>query len=150
MKIRYNTVLWSKGNTRNVGRIIIHPDYYSSSPYEPAPNFRIRNDIAILHVKEPFDFKLKNVGPICLPKQNDEPIDNTTLTDSAWIYNEDEQVFGDHLQTVDEPVLNKTFCNDQLDKYVKQTKQRVNDQMFCTGFLKGTKYSDKFFVSQFI
>ena len=146
--VRYNTVLLSKGNTRKVKSIIIHPDYYSSSYW--ATNFQIRNDIAILHLEKPFDFKLKNVGPICLPKRSDDPIDRTTLTVSEWIYNDDRQVFGEHLQTVDEPVVNRTFCNHQLDQFVKQTTQRVNDQMFCTGYKEGDKYLQGYFVSRFI
>ena len=140
--VRYNTLLKSKGNLKSVKKVVNHPKYlHVKSP------FHIENDIAILHVDEPFDFTLKNVKPVCLPEVNDEPKFNTMLTVSGWGQRGEIVSSPEQLMTVQVPVVNRTHCNQQLkvvfDKsHVKQS-QNITSTMFCAGYekeLKGTCY----------
>ena len=78
---------------------------------------------------------LKNAHPICLPKQNDDPIVNTTLTVSGWGQSNDSSPFRpEKLMAVDVPVVERSYCNKRLFNL-------VTENMFCAGFKLGLKDS---------
>lgn len=74
MAIKYNTIFRSKGDLVLIKKMILHPKYQK----------RLNYDIAIMHLQKPLNLKFKNAHSICLPKQNDDPIVNTTLTVTGW------------------------------------------------------------------
>ena len=78
--MRYNIIFKSIGNTTKVKKIMLHPKYFQLV----GAVFLIHYDIAILHVKDPIDLNLKNVKPVCLPKRNDDLIDDENLMASGW------------------------------------------------------------------
>ena len=119
-------------------KIISHPKYVSTTP-----PFRIDNDIALIHVKDPIDLNLKNVKPVCLPEANDDPTDNLTLTVSGWGRRGELLSAPEQLMSVQVPVVNRTYCNDQLkayrDKGETNITQPINERMFCAGPEEGRK-----------
>lgn len=72
--VRYNSLLLSQGMISQVDKII-HKNFNIT---------RLNNNIAILHVKEPIVFTLNKTKTICLPKIDDDPVENTMLTVTGW------------------------------------------------------------------
>ena len=140
--MRYNTIFKSKGNTTKVKKIILHPKYVYLQSFS---FFLIDYDIALLHVKDPIDLSLKNVKPVCLPQQNDDPIYEEKLTTSGWGRLGESLPTPEQLMALQLPVVNRTHCNDEIAVYQNKTHDhlfkliKVNNHMFCTGFKEGGK-----------
>lgn len=86
---------------------------------------------------------LKNVKPPCLSQQNDDAIENTTLTVSGWGITDENSGLSDQLQAVQLSVLNKQHCNDHLKEIGERNHwnytQTVTSEMFCAGSQNGAK-----------
>ena len=98
-----------KENTTEVNKAILHPKYVLV--IEP---FKNDNDIALIYFNHPFDLNLKNVVPVCLQEANNDPANNLTLTVSGYEVSDNSTFLSDHLMAVQVPVVNRTYCNDQL------------------------------------
>ena len=80
------------------------------------------------------DKPLKNVLPICLPKQNDDPTAHKILTVSGWGALSESGYSSEQLMAVDVPVVERNSCNKQL-------YNQVTKNMFCAGYEQGKKDS---------
>lgn len=132
--IRYNSVFLSKAKIAQVEKIIIHPKYDVST---------FENDIAILHV-ERIDMKLNETKTICLPLNDDDPMENTTMTVAGWgRLNYSLSYESERLMAVDVPIIKRDYCDLMMKEYQNKTsipyKYSITKTMICAGYEEGKK-----------
>ena len=132
--MKYNSVFISKAKITQVENIIVHPNFSNAI-----------NDIAILHVK-PVDLTLNRTKSICLPKTDDDPLNNTMLTVTGWgRVNYNISKSPTHLMVVDVPVVERNYCDKIIkeyeDKTPNTTRFTITKEMFCAGYEQGKKDS---------
>jgi len=119
--------------TTKVSKIIVHPNYNPKS---------LIHDIAILIVEEPFKYS-KEVGPVCLPRPNQEPVEGSLCI--ATGHGRDTFGFGafsQKLRKVSLPLWNSNQCESTLnDKFFsnKTIDWKIHPSFLCAG---GKKDSD--------
>lgn len=109
---------------RSVSKIVEHPDYDKPSP--------LNNDIAVLILKEAFDFGL-TIGGIPLAGKSLTVQPGTLLTVSGF---GSTSINGDKpgvLHFVSLPLVEQSRCVKAYKKY--PGKAKITDNMICAGFL---------------
>ncbi|KAJ9590567.1 hypothetical protein L9F63_016399, partial [Diploptera punctata] len=116
--------LSSKGITRQISKMIVHPQYDSWS---------FDYDIALIKVKQPFNFTDK-VNAVELPAQNWHPHSNTIATVSGWgVINYSTKEMSNVLRKVDVHILSPGVCNEKYPT--------ITARMLCAGDLENSKDS---------
>lgn len=141
MVIRYDTLLKSQGDVVEIKKAIVHPKFVIH-------DIVYDYDVAILQLKSPLKLKLKNINPICLPEQNDDPAVNSKLIVTGWGHLSETNPNGpEELMAVEIPTVNRSYCNKQIQNDYKKTHGslpkgiEVNQNMICAGVDQGHKDS---------
>lgn len=132
--VEYNSVFLSETKKAQVEKIMIHPKFNIST---------FENDIAILHVK-PIDISLNGTKTICLPQNDDDPLENTTMTVTGWgRLNYSYSYEPSQLMAVDVPAISRDYCDKMMKEYQNNTDipyyYPITKTMICAGYEEGKK-----------
>ncbi|XP_038207051.1 CLIP domain-containing serine protease 2-like [Zerene cesonia] len=114
-------------HTQNIyiSEIIKHPKYVGSIR-------DIRNNLALLRLREPIDFSFRNVAPICLPIQANQIYNslNETGTIVGWLHNGIYELrdYG-QLQKFQQVIKPQTWCKTLLSRFKMNVTSMENS--FC-------------------
>ncbi|KAK8400271.1 hypothetical protein O3P69_003165 [Scylla paramamosain] len=90
-------------------------------------------DIAILTLKEPLNFTFHQVGPICLPKNNNNTYAGVLATAVGWGDTIENGTQPDVLMEVQVPIIDQASCASNVNG--------LTDNMICAGLDEGGKDS---------
>ena len=124
LKVRYNTLLHTKGTDIDINKIIVHPGYISKNA---------DNDIAILHLSSSLNLAQKNAGTVCLPEEGDDFGEGEEAEVSGWGDLEYNGSPPTQLQTVTVPGVSRQKCKEIYDEYYGEGE--LTDNMICAGLL---------------
>ena len=122
LKVRYNTLLNTKGIDINVNKIIMHPEYVSSNA---------DNDIGILHLSSSLNIGQKNAGTMCLPEAGDDFGEGEEAEVSGWGHLEYNGDSPTQLQTVTVPGVSRQKCKQAYNEYYGEGE--ITDNIICAG-----------------
>uniref|UniRef100_A0AAG5DWY6 Peptidase S1 domain-containing protein n=1 Tax=Anopheles atroparvus TaxID=41427 RepID=A0AAG5DWY6_ANOAO len=107
---------------RTVARIVVHPNYYSGALF---------NDVALLFFDEPFNESLSNVGPVCLPsEENASSFSNCVVT--GWGGSPKQNRAQNIQQFFRLPLLDREYCESRLQNQPSLGKKfKLHDSFVC-------------------
>merc|ERR1712110_626618 len=110
-----------------VKELIIHPEY---SPQ------RIFNNLAILVTESNFVYQ-KHIGPVCLPKPNEnfEGQPEGSCWSSGWGADKEgiEGYYSDSLKKIDMPIVPQDECKDIFRRNDLRLRTRIHPSWLCVG-----------------
>ncbi|XP_045110865.1 trypsin-1-like, partial [Portunus trituberculatus] len=111
-------------------RLVAIQNYEVFSSYDP---HGIDFDIAIITLKEALNFKLQQIGPICLPSNNKSTYAGVNATAVGWGVTMESGTHPDVLMEVQVPIIDQASCASNVNG--------LTDNMICAGFNEGGKDS---------
>lgn len=118
------------GQTRELARIIIHPDYI------PLNTTGSSNDIAVIKMQENFDFN-QLCQPLLLPYQGLATFDRIAV--SGWGTTKSNNISSASpvLRVIQMPIVPLELCNVWYADRSNDTQAMINTANFCAGFEQG-------------
>ncbi|KAI5643891.1 trypsin domain-containing protein [Phthorimaea operculella] len=114
--------------TKNISRIIVHPDYKSPRKY---------NDIALIELEEELLFD-NNVQPACLWHQFDTKPLGKKATATGWgVTQASSRNTSTILQVVDIDIIDSKTCDELLRPNCNRLWCGINETQICAGKLSG-------------
>ena len=135
MKVRYNTLTLSGGQTTTVEKYIQHESHYE-----------LQYDIGLIKTSAPMPLSQQNCDKINLPDQGSDPTPGTMINITGWgATSTSSRELSENLQIAELPIINRTDCQKiyENDVTINQFCAMKDGVDACTGDAGGPAASNK-------